>query len=148
MSTVVQINQQILSWQGQFADAERKNDELQHRINYLDSALVVAKKAKSDAASLENDIKSMKANSWKGANHQKYESKKTKACTAVANYKSDIDEMIREIRARRKELQLQVNYLVKFISSCESKINSLDRQLRQIQQNQSPGISSGGAGVR
>lgn len=141
MNTTAQISSQIASFQRQYADAERKNEDLEVRISYLNAALSVAKKAKNDASALADDVKRLKVDSWKGENHKKFETKKDKASGAASEYESEIREMIKEIKARRGELQSQVDYLVKFISGCKNKIASLDRQMRQLQQSQ---ISSGG----
>lgn len=148
MNTTAQINSQIASWQRQFADAERQNEELQARISFLNAALSVAKQARSDASALADDVKRLKADSWQGKNHKKFETKKDKASSAASKYESDIDEMIKEIKARRRELQSQVDYFVKFISGCKNTLASLDRQLRQAQQSQVSGGSASGGGIR
>lgn len=133
MATESELTTQLRSLQSSYETAKSDNAALEGRIEKLNSALAVAQAAQKDAKSLLGNIKKMKADdAWLGKNQGKFDSKKSTSETDAQNYLSQIETMVGEIKSERWKLQLQVNYLVKFMSSIESSCDSISRQLSDL----------------
>ena len=125
---------QIRSWEQNYEDAKRDNDQLDAKIETLKEARSYLRSAKSAAKTLKSSVKGYEAaDTWRGKKRSKLDSElEGHLANEVGNLVADIESAEDEVSSAIWRFETDKNWFVELMSTAEDAIDDIRTKIEEL----------------